>query len=76
MADVAVNNVAEQALRFAVEFHQLHLLDREKIIQTGIYLAGPGSIISVEKSLMLAACVMTFSRVRLSPHCCKTWTRV
>ena len=36
----------------------------------------PGSAIGVEKSFRLAACFITFSRVRLSPHCLSTCTSV
>ena len=35
----------------------------------------PGSRPPSSRSLMLAACFMTFSRVRLSPHCFSTCTR-
>jgi hypothetical protein len=36
----------------------------------------PGNSTSVRKSFKLAACFMMFSRVRSSPHCLSTWTRV
>src|SRR6516165_10678428 len=41
-----------------------------------VFIVIPGSRLVVLKSLMSAACFMTFSRVRLSPHCSSTWARV
>src|SRR3954462_11492381 len=38
VADLAVDDVAEQSPRLAIELHQLHLLDREEIIRAGIHL--------------------------------------
>jgi len=36
----------------------------------------PGNSIGTVKSCKFAACFMTFSRVRLSPHCFSTCTSV
>src|SRR5258707_1058194 len=36
MPDLAVDDLAEQAPAFAIEFHQLHLFDREKIPGAGV----------------------------------------
>jgi len=67
VADLVVDDVAEQLPGLAVELHQLHLFDRKVIIRASALM--PGSIMSVEISPRLAACFMTFARVRSSPHC-------
>jgi hypothetical protein len=36
----------------------------------------PGKVTPVSNSLRLAACFMTFSRLKLSPNCLSTWTSV
>src|ERR1700680_4502180 len=41
-----------------------------------VLILTPGSRVSGAKSFRLAACFMTFSRVRLSPHISKTFTMV
>jgi hypothetical protein len=35
VADLAVDDVAEQPPRLAIELHQLHLFDREEVIRAG-----------------------------------------
>ena len=35
MSDLAGNDIAEQLPAFAVEFHQLHLLDRKEVVRAG-----------------------------------------
>jgi len=67
VTDLASEDLAEQFPGLAIEFHQLHLLDRKEVIGSRIDLM-PGNSTSLENSFRLAACFIAFSRVRLSPH--------
>ena len=66
---------AEQLPSFALEPFELYLLDRRKIVRIGVD-RDAGQEIVVLKSFRFAACLMTFSRVRSSPHCISTCTSV
>jgi hypothetical protein len=74
-ADRASHHWSEQFPARAVEAHHLHLFDRGKVVRA-LLIVMPGSSIPSSKFLRLAACFMTFSRVRLSPLCLSTATKV
>jgi hypothetical protein len=61
VADLAVDDLTEQAPAFAIEFHQLHLFDREKSLAPVLILI-PGNSTSPEKFFRFAACFITAIR--------------
>jgi hypothetical protein len=69
-----MDRVAESHPLLAVEALQLHRLEHVKSV--GLVLTvTPGRASGSWKFFRFAACRITFSRERLSPHCLSTCTR-
>ena len=75
-AGFGADDVAEQLPFLALELHHLELLDRARSRSALVLILMPGISVSGVKSFRQAACFITFSRVRLSPHCFSTCTMV
>ncbi len=73
--DFAGNDITEQLPCLAFKTHELQLFNRPESVGL-ILIFIPGSIILGTKFFKFAACFITFSRERSSPHCLKTCTSV
>ncbi len=73
---VAAQDIAELFPLFALEALHLELFDRGEVVRTGVDGDARQDGVRRAKPFRLAACFITFSRVRLSPDCFSTCTRV